>query len=154
MKQEEWKQAKEYALRSLTRCDQTEWQLRQKLEKKGYSDTTTEKVICFLKEYHYIDDERFLEQYIESHCSRLNRKQLKIRLYRKGISGENLEEYLERCQYDEDTLLRKAVDKYMRNKDRTDPVIRRKAAAYLMQKGYSYSKIRKALEPEEVLTPC
>lgn len=154
MNNQEWKRAKEYALKSLTRCDQTEWQIRQKLERKGYSSQVTEQVLLFLKEYQYIDDQRFLEQYIACHCNRLNRRQLLEHLYRKGIYQEDIDEYLERYQYDEGRLLQKAVEKYMKNKDWSDPVMRRKATAYLMQKGYSYTMIRSIINMEEVPEFC
>lgn len=154
MNNEDWKRAKEYALTSLTRCDQTEWQIRQKLERKGYSPQIIAKVLLFLKEYQYIDDQRFLEQYIACHCSRMNRRQLMEHLHRKGIYQKNIDVYLERYQYDEGRLLQKAVEKYMKNKDWSDPVTRRKATAYLMQKGYSYAMIRSVFNMEEVLDYC
>lgn len=154
MNNEEWKRAKEYALKSLTRCDQTEWQIRQKLERKGYSPQIIEKVLLFLKDYQYIDDQRFLEQYIACHCSRMNRRQLLEHLYRKGIYQEDIDEYLERYQYDEGRLLQKAAEKYMKNKDWSDPVMRRKAIAYLMQKGFSYTMIRSVINMEEVPEFC
>lgn len=146
MKSKELERAKEYALRSLTCRDQTEYQLRQKLVQREYSAEIIDSVILFLKEYHYIDDIRFTEQYIAGHCHFLNRRQLLNKLYEKGLRAGDIDPYLEQYQYDEAALLEKAVKKYLRYRTLTNRKDYQKAAAYFMQKGYSVSMIRTALQ--------
>ena len=142
MNDTELKKAKEYALRSLTCKDQTENQIRRKLQQKNYSPEVTDQVLDFLKAYNYIDDKRFLEQYVACHCKRLNRKQLLERLSDKGLKGVNIDEYLELYQYDEAELLKKAVEKYVQGKDLSDFKVRQKVVAHFLQKGYSGSIVR------------
>ena len=142
MNDTELKKAKEYALRSLTCKDQTENQIRRKLQQKNYSPEVMDQVLDFLKTYNYIDDKRFLEQYVACHCKRLNRKQLLERLSDKGLKGVNIDEYLELYQYDEAELLKKAVGKYAKGKDLSDFKVRQKVVAHFMQKGYSGSVVR------------
>lgn len=148
----EYVKAKEYALRSLTCLDQTEYQIRQKLEKRKYSAEIIEAVILFLQEYHYIDDRRFAEQYIACHCQSLNRKQLLNKLYAKGLKTESIDGYLERYHYDEEALLEKAVQKYLRTRSLSSPRDYQKAVAYFMQKGFSASMIRAALQAYDIET--
>lgn len=142
MNDTELTKAKEYALRSLTCKDQTEGQIRRKLRQRDYSPEVMDEVLDFLKAYNYINDERFLEQYVACHCKRLNRKQLLERLADKGIKGVRIDEYLELYQYDEAELLKKAVRKYVKGKDLSDFKVRQKVMAHFLQKGYSSSVIR------------
>lgn len=134
--------AKDYALRSLTCLDQTEAQIRRKLIQKGYTEEIAEEVTEFLKSYNYVNDERFVEQYVMTHCLRLNRKQIKEHLARKGIYQVDIDSYLEDYAYDEQKLLQKEVQKYLRRKTLSDASEREKAVSYFMRKGYCYQDIR------------
>lgn len=142
MNNAELRKAKEYALRSLTCIDQTEFQIRQKLQQKSFDFEIIEAVIAFLKDYNYINDLRFTEQYIGCHCGTMNRKQLLEKLYSKGIKNVDIDNYLELYQYDEKALLQKAVKKYSKNKDVSDLKVRQKILIHFTQKGYSYAMIR------------
>lgn len=146
MESKELARAKEYALRSLTCRDQTEYQLRQKLMQREYSAETIEAVLLFLKKYHYIDDIRFVEQYIACHCHSLNRRQILNKLYTKGLRPDDIDPYLKQYQYDESALLENAVRKYLRNKSLSNGKEYQKAVMHFLQKGFSASMIRAALQ--------
>lgn len=141
MNQTEYVQAKEYALRSLTCLEQSEYQIRQKLRQKKYGHETVEEVILFLKKYDFINDRRYTEQYIASHCHRLNRRQLLDKLYTKGIRTRDIDEYLEFYQYDEEALFQRAMEKYRNTHDISEYKQWKKCYAYFQQKGYSHSLI-------------
>ena len=143
--QTEYVQAKEYALRSLTCLEQSEFQIRQKLSRKKFRDETIEEVLRFLKQYDFINDRRYAEQYVASHCQRMNRRKLLDKLYAKGIRSAEIDEYLELYQYDEEQLLKKAVEKYIITHDMTREKQLDKCMMYFRQKGYSYSMIREAI---------
>lgn len=145
MNQELYGKAKDYALRSLGFREQTELQLRQKLEQREYSEDIIDAVILFLKQYNYLNDERFLEQYIASHCHKMNRRQLHNRLYTLGFRQIDLEHYLEENLYDEEALLAAEFESYVQRRDITDPVVRNKVTAHFLQKGYSYSSVQRQL---------
>ncbi len=133
--------AKDYALRSLTCLDQTEAQIRGKLVQKGYTEEIVDQVTDFLKAYNYLNDERFVEQYVMTHCLRLNRKQLKEHLYRKGIHQADIDFYLTEYAYDEQKLLQKEVQKYLRKRELSDASEREKVVAHFVRKGYFYRDI-------------
>lgn len=145
MNDRELTRAKEYALRSLSCNDQTEFQIRQKLQKREYPAEVIDRVMEFLKEYNYINDVRFLEQYVACHCNRLNRKQLVEKLSVKGIKGMDVDRYLELYQYNEEELLQKAVRKYVKGKDLSDSRVRQKVFTHFVQKGYSCSLVRRVV---------
>ena len=62
-KHDSLEQAKQYALRSLTCYAQTENQIKRKLQAKAFDNEIIAETLEFLKAYHYIDDERFVEEY-------------------------------------------------------------------------------------------
>lgn len=146
MNNAEFIRAKEYALRSLTCHDQTEWEMRKKLKQRGYGNEITDAVIILLQDYNYINDTRYTENFIATHCNRWNRRKLLERLYAKGIhADDDVEIYLEQYQYNEESLLIKEMNKYIKNKDLSDAGTRKKVIAFFMQKGYPYSMVYRIL---------
>lgn len=141
----EYAQAKEYALRSLTCLEQSEFQIRQKLSRKKYTEKTIEEVLLFLKQYDFVNDQRFTEQYVASHCQRLNRRQILDKLYMKGIRQTEIDDYLELYQYDEEQILKRAMEKYRNSHDMTRDGQDDKCIVYFLQKGYAYSMIKSVL---------
>ena len=141
----EYVQAKEYALRSLTCLEQSEFQIRQKLSRKKYTEKTIDEVLLFLKQYDFVNDQRFTEQYVASHCRRLNRRQILDKLYMKGIRQAEIDDYLELYQYDEEQILKRAVEKYMNSHDMEKAGQYDKCIIYFMQKGYAYAMIKSVL---------
>lgn len=146
LNQEIYARAKDYALRSLGMREQSEAQIRQKMEQREYPEDVINAVIVFLKNYNYLNDERFVEQYISGHCHKMNRRQLKNKLYTLGFKHIDIDAYLELYQYDEDAVLKKAMESYIRNKDLTNPETYNKVLSFFMKKGYSFSLIRKNLD--------
>lgn len=136
------REAKDYALRSLTCREQTEYQLSEKLRRREYADAVIRDVIHYLKEYNYINDDRFLEQYIAGHCQRMNRVQMERKLYSYGFRHLRLDEYLRDCDYDETRILYSQFQAYTRQKNLDDPIIRKKVAAHFVNKGFSYETVR------------
>ena len=145
-KQEEVQRAKNYALRSLGIREQSEAQIRQKLSGKCYSDAVIEQVLDYLRDYNYVNDERFVEQYIVSHCHRMNRMQLKNRLYSLGFADIDIDSYLTDLDYDETEILRKEFESYIRKKEISDYNVRNKIMMHFVNKGYSAAQTRKLLE--------
>ena len=76
----------------------TESNLRQKLEHKHYDDQTITSVIEKVKEYGYLNDEQFMDSYIQS-ILRLNDYgylMVKKKLLERGITRQMIEENLDR----------------------------------------------------------
>ena len=97
----EYKQIKEendvasllkYALRIRSKAIYTEYQIREKLYQKDASKPQVDKVINSLKKYDLIDDDAYIEDYVE-YCNSLNMGENKIRnkLLDKGIFSNKLD---------------------------------------------------------------
>lgn len=148
-KHDSLEQAKQYALRSLTCYAQTENQIKRKLQAKAFNNEIIAETLEFLKVYHYIDDERFVEEYVATHCGRMNRKQILERLHGKGIYNASIEEYLQDADYDEEQLIQNEIAKYRRSKTVANPAQIDKMKVYFMKKGYSMSLVRACINEIE-----
>ncbi|MBQ3794702.1 MAG: regulatory protein RecX [Butyrivibrio sp.] len=148
------KRAKLRAMNLLQKRDYTEKQLSDKLSEGLYPKELVDEAIEYVKSYKYLDDERFASDYITYHMSMRSRNRIVQDLVQKGISkdilmplmdeiyeesglesGEDVE--LEQIQK---LLIKKHYDKDMDYKDK------QKIMAFLMRKGYSMDKIRRAMD--------
>ena len=62
----EEREARRKALRLLEHMDRTEKGLRDKLTQSGFSETVSEDAIAYVKDYGYINDQRYAFNYIDS----------------------------------------------------------------------------------------
>ena len=76
--------------------DRTEAQLREKLLQAEFSPELVEDAIAYVKSYGYIDDERYVRNYIEYRREQKSRRQLEQELqYRKGVPQELIQKVYE-----------------------------------------------------------
>lgn len=138
--------AKFKALDSISRGGKTEKQIREKLLQAEYSTYIIDEVITFLKKYNYINDEEYTKRYIDakSHYSHKSLRQIKMELYKKGISVGNITEYCE----DADTLEWENIN-YFLDKYKYDVLLefkdRQKIINRILTKGFSYSNIERCI---------
>ncbi len=132
---------------ALSRQSLTEYQAREKLLSKGYSDTATEHAIAKGKEYGYINDENYALRYIESCGNRKGKYRLGEELKQKGIDSAVIESALngfaeyEGCYSALLTLMRiKKLD----GGEKPDYAEKVKITRSLLYKGYSYETIKQA----------
>lgn len=74
----------------LSRRDNSEWELRQKLAKKGVHSEEIEATIAWLKQKKYLNDEVFAQKYIESilRTKAVGKRYLAHKLKAKRIASE------------------------------------------------------------------
>ena len=142
LKNEE-RRAKLRALHLLTAMDRTEANLREKLE-ASYCTEVVEVAIAYVKSYGYLNDERYVKNYIESKSRTKSRKQIEQELiYKKGVSREAVERGFETALMEESSVV---IEKYMKKK-RIDPENcdyeqRQKFFAYMMRKGFQIDELK------------
>lgn len=147
MKNEEIRRAKLRALHLLTVMDRTEAQLREKLS-AGYEKEIVDEAVSYVKSYGYIDDARYVRNYIESKSRTKSRRQIEQELiYKKGISKEVAEQgFLEAEMAD----LTEVIRSYMRKKniqpETCDPMQKQKFFAYMMRKGFQIEDLKKVFD--------
>ena len=143
--------AKKKAMSLLQHMDRTEWELRSKLEKAGFSEETVEEAVQYVKSFHYIDDRRYAIRFAEIYCESRSIRRIQQDLQKKHAPEEWIDLALEEISYDDSQALRKALDKVLRSAkvDENGDLSyeeKQKVMAKLYRKGFSTDRIMKQLE--------
>lgn len=144
---DEIRRAKLRALHLLTAMDRTEANLREKLE-ASYCAEAAEAAVAYVKSYGYLDDERFVKNYIESKSRTKSRRQIEQELiFHKGVSREAVQKGFENAQM-EDTA--KVIKKYMQKRkiepENCDYEQKQKFFAYMMRKGFQIEDLKRVFD--------
>lgn len=141
------KTVRDCALTLLEYCDRTEQEMRRKLKEREYTPEDIEKTIVFLKEYHYIDDDRYSQKYIHTYADRKSIRRLRRELEQKGVSRERIDAALDEITVDESMQIAVWIQKkgYMPG-EHLDPDQYRKLMAGLGRRGYSFDTIRRVMD--------
>lgn len=140
---EEVRRAKLRALHLLTMMDRTEANLREKLS-AAYCTEAVNTAVEYVKSFGYLDDERFVRNYIESKSRSKSRRQIEQELiFRKGISKEAVEQGFANAQMADVT---EVILRYMQKK-RIDPrncdyEQKNKFFAYMLRKGFQKEDLK------------
>lgn len=106
---------------------------------KEYSKVVVDYVIDKLLEYKYLNDENYVNAYVNTYKDKYGILKLKNNLLVKGISSKYLDEYFNEYETDLDSVLYIA-EKYMKNKEYSYENLS-KLYRHLASKGYSYDDI-------------
>lgn len=141
---------KSTALRSIEKAYKTQKQLFDKLTEKGYNDKAIRRTIEFLKQYKFIDDEKFVVMYINDKLNSHGKNKIKYELLKRGIDETLLSENLNNADkgIEENAALRLAEKKYkLLTKSESDfKKIYKKMGDYLVRKGYNLDIVQKVLD--------
>ena len=111
-------------------------------------DETINKVICFLKEYKFIDDLEYAKSYTKEclYIKKYGRKKIKMMLYEKGIASDLIEEIMAEFDFDEaeEDNLSELIEKKLGGNFDFKNVMKTKR--YFASRGYDYNVIDKALK--------
>lgn len=143
--------AKQKALTLLKFSDRTEAELFRRLSEDGYPHLIIQKLISYVSEYGYLNDERYASNYIKQRKSSKSRMVLSAELTAKGIRKELINqafatEYEEEEEDPELTAILKAIHKKSQDPSTLNREEKQKLMSYLYRKGFSTEKISKALE--------
>lgn len=145
-----FKRAEKRALHLLEKRDYTAAGLQRKLTEGGYSEEIAKAAVEVMKDYRYLDDARYADQYIRCYSGRKTRRAICAKLAEKGIAKDVIAAAYERFtregnEADEESM---AVE-LLRKRHYEGGSIERKEMdrhiAFLMRRGFSISCIRKAL---------
>ena len=130
----------------LEKSVKSEKMLRDYLKEKKYPKECIDRAVEKLKEYGYINDEVFCENYISCNPSK-SRKKIKYDLLAKGIKEELVEEMLEEFfqEDNEEINCTKLAEKFMKNR-LFDIDSKKKLFNHLAGKGFEYNLIVKVWE--------
>lgn len=124
----------------------TEKGTRDYLKKKGFDNGTISKAMAKLKEYGFVDDEKFAKNYFDSQSGGKGKRAIAAKLRQKGVSKEIVENLLENVDEDaEFETAKRLAEKFVKNRAQS-PNLRQKCLAHLIYKGYDYSVALKVLQ--------
>lgn len=148
MEYDQLKRAKLRCMHLLERRDYTEKQLRDKLRmgKTPYTDEEIDGALEYVKSYHYVDDARYAEKYIECMSGRKSKRQIVQELYQKGVSRELVEHALEEAEeIPEEELILEWMRKKHFNLEEADIKEKQRMYGFLMRKGFGTDEISRVL---------
>lgn len=142
---------REACFRYLSGRDHSTFELKQKVEKKGYKTSDIERVIQNLANSGYMDDETFATKFVEekTELNQWGPKKIKSHLYKKGIDRKIIDKILTK-KTDDLQLQQICVDLVLKRKRhflREDDEFKRKQKIYryLAGRGFSGSVIKKSI---------
>ncbi|MEG2441438.1 MAG: regulatory protein RecX, partial [Acetivibrio sp.] len=106
-----FKRGKQKAMNLLERMDYTEGELRSKLKQGGFPMEIIERVIAYIHSYHYLNDQRYVENYILYKKNSKSIRQMKMELKQKGVDPELIEEHFEEQKVSDVMAIQKAISK-------------------------------------------
>lgn len=139
------KRARDRALYLLQSQGRTQAEMIKKLKDDGYSQSVTERVLSFLQEYHFIDDNAYTENYIHVNKGRKSKRQITYELQQKGVDRDQIRQMLEENPVDEEETVRALLKKKTGGRIPEDKKEIRKLAAFLGRKGFSFEVISRVL---------
>lgn len=144
----EFSKAINSALRYVSFKRRTQSQLKKKMLELGYDEDTTQKVILKMKEFRYLDDEQYAEDYIKDRVNMRpsGKRLIAIELKNKGISEQTIREKIESSEVDEYKLAYGLAQKRISRIQNIDRKELQKVYAFLMRKGFSSSLALKVLK--------
>lgn len=126
----------------LEKSMKTEKMLRDYLYSKGYPKPCIDYGVNKIKEYGYINDASFCENYVNSYMSSKSRRKMKYDLLAKGVSEDVIDSVFQNLLKDEDERENciKFGQKFIKNKD-FDLKTKQKFFNHLAGKGFNYDDI-------------
>jgi regulatory protein len=141
--------AKKYAFRLLGYRSRSENEIRERLEKKGFSEGNITSTLKHLKENGYIDDHA-LALNLKDHAFNnklLGHNRAKMFLSNRGLPGEIVDAALQYDEEAESEKIQKLIDKKLKTMGNyLDKKNEKKLWDFLVRKGYTFSTIRRACQ--------
>jgi len=139
----------EYALYLLELRDRTEGEIREKMKRKEYEPEEIEKAVGFLKDKDFINDERFVKNYIQNKQSfgtagryKIRQKLMLLHLD-NALIEENLAETDPEAEYER--ALEMTKDWLARHQIPREKMYE-KVGRHLVSQGYEYDVVKKVLD--------
>lgn len=143
--------AREKAFQYLSRRDHAAFELKQKLQKKGYSLETIEPVLQELTDKNLLSDHSFAVKFAndKAELNRWGPNKIKIALLKKGVHMNTIQECLKNTfeNLSQEHICVDLIDKRKKHFLREEDLIRRKQKvySYLSGRGFSGTEIKKAI---------
>ena len=144
------KRAKLRAMNLLKSREYTREQMRTKLRQGLYPDTVIDEAVDYVTSFGYIDDKRYVEQYIRYASQTKSKKRMEQDLLHKGVGKSDITEGFAKTLEEEDTdqeveLIERLIEKKHYDRQKATLEERQKIVSFLYRKGFPLDKIYKAV---------
>jgi len=148
LKQDAYEKAYQRALKFIAYQPRTETEIRAKLEKSNFENTTIDQVISELGEKNYLNDQQFAQDWIDSRANSKPRskKFYSYELKKKGISEESINQALGNAPSDEELAFRLGCKYLNRFSYLNEADFQKKMQGVLARRAFSYDVTRKTIE--------
>lgn len=147
--EEEVLRAKKKAMALLLHNDRTEWQLRDKLARSGFSEEAVDEAVEYVRSFHYIDDERYAVRFVEIYHETRSIKRLRQDLYKRHVPDEYIEIAIENIDNDDSAALNHEFERIGQKLADMSYEEKQKVAAKLYRKGFRMEDIMDGLRKYE-----
>lgn len=139
-------QAREVVLRLLARREHSLQELRQKLQQRGFTHEECDSVLSLAQANNWQSDERFAESWLRHSLDKgVGLQKIKAAAQSKGLATELVDDLLQQLAPDWNELCYQRLLKKFGGEPPTDPKKRDRIMRHLLQRGFSYSEIKQAL---------
>jgi regulatory protein len=132
---------KEYAFFLLKFRLRSEKEIYDRLKKKKFPEGEIKRVVAFLKEKKFIDDQAFVKAWVNSRLRRsIGLKKIRQELRQKGIAKEIIDEKLEEVKngYSESEIVKDLATERLRKFKDIEPLkAKSRVYGYLIRRGFS-----------------
>lgn len=140
--------AKNKALNILSKADQSEKKIREKLS-TDFEENTIDKVIEFLKRNNFINDNLLAQKIINTNLNlnKCGKNRIKQNLYNKGIDSSTINKAINDIDNEAEfeNAMYLAKKRYERIKNEDKRKIYHKLSQHLAYKGFNYDIIKRVL---------
>lgn len=149
------KRAKLRSMALLKSRPYTEKQMCDKLRQGFYPETAIKEAVDYLKSYGYINDAGYVAAYLDYHKETKSRRRMEQDLITKGIDRELIAAVFAEWEgdggeVDETEQIARWIRKKSYDIHTADFKEKQKMLSFLYRKGFDSSKIRKALQCEDI----
>ncbi|MCY6354976.1 recombination regulator RecX [Clostridium sp. ZS2-4] len=149
IREDNYLKAKNSALRIIEKTYKTEREMFEKLVTLGYDEKTSSRVMKFLKEYSFVDDNKYADMFIRDKSLLWGKSKIRYALLKKGISEEIVENGLSEITYDMEVisavkLAEKRYNTIIKSESNMYKIYK-KLGDYLASRGYEYNIINTVL---------
>lgn len=146
---DEFSKAKSTALKIFERSYKTEKEMIEKLQSRDFPDEVIQRVISFMKEYAFIDDEKYTQMYVKDKIKNRGRNKIKYDLLRKGVDEEIINNKINSFDSEEeiDIAIELGSKKYnsIIKREQDQRKIKQKLSQFLLSRGYTWDTINKVV---------
>lgn len=118
----------------------SEKQMNDYLHRRGYAVEACKVAVSKLKEYGYIDDEKFVKAYIATYGNSLGRRRIELGLKQAGVDRELIDAAL--GEKSDEASCDNCIAKYLRTHKEPD---KKKLISYLTYRGFDWDEIDEAI---------